>query len=618
MIIDHLWAKQPGKFFFVATKSASGKWDEHFFRRRDIRKLRSFLRDNQDKDIYFCPHGFSQPRRLKGNAELPTMLWADMDEVDPRTCDIKPSIAFESSPGRFVGLWLTDKTVNEDLNRRLTYALGADRGGWDLTQVLRIPGTRNYKYHSTPRVRILWDDGPTYTIRELEKLLPEEEEQDVGDLDAQAVYREYQKKLPPWCRRELMREDAPPAGKRSEMLWKIEHALLTAGMTEDEAFVVMKASKWNKFRGRRSEDEQLRRELDKVVQERMKARAEGRIEEDEEDGERPRITAVRLSEVEEENIDWIWFPYLARGELTILEGDPGLGKSYLAQMVARNLIDGVELPSPSPRAVKPGPVVYFDIENSAGSVTKKRMVWNGTKNLQLYIQVQEPFSVDDEDAMDEVYDILEKFRPIMVTFDTINTYMGKADTYKASEVTQQMGRFREMAKRFNCAVLVLRHLTKGGKDKALYRGQGSIAFTGMARVVISMGIVPDSDDQLAIAVTKINVAKKPPALTFDITETNPKTHASRFDWGEYIELSADDLINSAPEKKDKADHKAEAKKWLEEQLGDGAVEVDRIKRKAEALSIAERTLQRAATELGVERKTSGFGRNKQTTWELPE
>src|SRR5690606_1870011 len=102
------------------------------------------------------PHGFTKPERNKNFAAIPKLLWADLDEADPRTCAIKPTIAIESSPGRFAGLWLVDAPMTEEINRRLTYFLGADKSGWDLTQVLRVPGTNNYKYNSNPRVRILW------------------------------------------------------------------------------------------------------------------------------------------------------------------------------------------------------------------------------------------------------------------------------------------------------------------------------------------------------------------------------------------------------------------------------------------------------------------------------
>ena len=101
------------------------------------------------------------------------MLWADLDEANPEAITFTPTIAIQSSPGRYVGLWLTDATVSEDLNRRMTYHVGADRGGWDLTQVLRMPGTVNHKYPGKPKVMTLWMDGPRYRLADLERELPQ-------------------------------------------------------------------------------------------------------------------------------------------------------------------------------------------------------------------------------------------------------------------------------------------------------------------------------------------------------------------------------------------------------------------------------------------------------------
>src|SRR3546814_7114824 len=83
----------------------------------------------------------------------------------------KPTIAIESSPGRFVGIWVLDGPMDEELNRRLTYHVGADHGGWDLTQVLRFPGTKNYKYRSQPKVRTMWKDGKEWTKKKIERYL---------------------------------------------------------------------------------------------------------------------------------------------------------------------------------------------------------------------------------------------------------------------------------------------------------------------------------------------------------------------------------------------------------------------------------------------------------------
>lgn len=642
MIITSLWAKQPGKFFCVSTKSEGGKWRDHFFARHELAQVRQFVKDHADEDIYFCPHGFNRRARQKEEAVAPSMCWADLDFSDPRKFDqkLRPTIAFESSPGRFVGLWLTDEPILESINRRLTYAIDADHGGWDLTQVLRFPGTTNYKYKSRPRVRILWDDGPTYRVKQLEKLLPKEsvaeEDEDSETGSAQEIFEAYSRDMPPWLRREVL-SGKPSPGKRSEMLWKIEHALLEAGLTQEESFVLIKASPWNKFAGRHNEDKQLRRELEKIIGEHFKnfkstepkgpeklqkKRVEEKQGKDEPEGKR-RFLGITMEDVVEEELDWIWHPYLARGELSILEGDPGLGKSYMAQMVAGALVDGKRLPTDRPTGRKPvkGKVAYFDMENSAGTVTKRRLVDNGVVNLRDYLQEETPFSIDDEDALDEVYEALEELQPTLVVFDTINTYIGKADTHKSAEVQQAFSHFKQIAKDFNCAVLVLRHLTKSkGGDKAIYRGQGSIAFTGLARVVMTVGQMPEDPDIRVMAVTKINVTRPPKAICFTIQEM-PKER-SLFVWGDHVNLNSDDILSGPADKKSGGGNASEAveeaKAFLKETLEDGPEEHAKIKRMAEKRSISARTLKRAADAMGIEIIITGPKARQITNWGLPE
>lgn len=627
MLIDRIWAEQPGKYFFLSTKSATGKFTDHAFSKSGdddslaFREMPQFLKDNSDKNIYFCAHGFNKPRRQKTYAEMPHLLWADLDEADPKSIKIKPTIAIESSPGRYVGLWFTDQPVTEELNRRMSYLVGADNSGWDVTQVLRVPGTTNYKYHAMPKVRMLWTDGPSYQVRRLEKELPHLDD-GVGrdeESDAATLFKKHQRKMPQWLRRELL-NGKPIDGKRSEVFWKLSQTLVEMGLPEDEIFTLIQASPWNKFAGRRNEDVQLQREIDKSINKRMKSTRPS----DDGDGEKDhhRLIFRSMDEVEEEDIDWVWYPYMALGELSILEGDPGLGKSYLMQIISRMLCDGKRLPVQDPdKSVKPvcGKVLYFDIENSAGSVTKKRLTANGLINQENFVQCEEPFSIDDEDALDEIYEYVERVRPTLIVFDTLNTYLGGVDAFKGHDVAVTFGRFRELAKRFNCAVVVLRHLTKSTKERALYRGQGAIQLSGLARIVMTVGVSPEDADTRVMAVTKINVAKPPKALTFTIESLPHKggdKDRSRFVWGDFVDLTADDIV-AAPPKQASSD-RDDAKAFLQASLADGPVEVNKLEKMAESRAINRRTLQRAADDLGVIKKTSGFGKDKRSNWHLPD
>jgi len=603
-LITRLWRSQPGNYFFLSTKSRSGKWADHCFKRSQIGTIGDFIEDNRDKDIYWCPSGFKDKRRITPFVMEPNLLWADLDDADPREITPKPTIAIESSPGRYVGVWVVDKPMTGDINRRLTYAVGADKSGWDLAQVLRIPGTTNYKYESLPKVRTLWIDGPNYRLRDIERKLPELAAVDSTDKSlASEVFKKHEKGLPQWLRRELI--DGKPTIKsdRSQMIWKLQNTLIEAGLTREECFLLIEASPWNKFKDR---PEQLRRELDKIINKKM-ASAKG--------VETYQFLSRSMEEVEAEELNWIWYPYLARGELSILEGDPGLGKSYLAQMVCGALVDGKKLPSVRAGSAVRGKVAVFDLENSAATVTKKRLVENGIKNLRDFYQEEEAFHIDQEEKLLHVFDAIERQKPDLVVFDTLNTYIGKADIHKSSESQQAMAVFREIAKRYNCSVLVLRHLTKGTKTSALYRGQGSIAFAGLARVVMTVGTMPDDPDVRVMAVTKLNVTQRPKALCFTIErlpDTLKAQDRSRFVWGDFVDLSSDEIL-ATPERT--AD-RGQAAEFLKDILSDGPVPMHKIEKMAETRSLAMRTVHRAADELGVVKKMSGFGKEKKSTWAL--
>ena len=624
MLMLELWKKQPGDYFCICTKSITGQWKEHFIRKGEWQKAKELVRNNMDKDLYMCPHGFSQKKRRKGFSVDPLLIYADLDEVDPRDILLKPTIAIESSPGRFVGYWVVDKPVDETLNRRMSYFVGADKSGWDRTQVLRIPNTRNFKYNSSPRVRILWTDGPTYKIGQLEEEIPglAELTVDEGVIDDEAVtiYKKYEEKVSPFVRRELFRSEVK-SGKRSEVLWKLNNHLIEAGCTREEAFKLLWISAWNKFRERRDGAEQLWRELDKSLEMHLKnTRVDlDKVSEPKEASFNP--FPQSMAEVEMENIDWIIPGLMARREMTIVEGDPGLGKSYFVQMVAAAICDGKLLPVFPKYKKTQGRVAYFDTENTPGSVTKPRLVENGVERLDNYFQCEEFVTVDNEDQWENTLDAIDKLKPEMVVFDTINTYIGGADTYKSSETQQAMSFFKEIAVRFNCSVVVLRHLTKGSKEKALYRGQGSIAFTGAARIVATVGRDPEDQDTRVVACTKNNISVPFPSFTYTIEglpDTVKLKNRSRLVWGDTVDLTADQIL-AAPKAEEEGKSSGEEKvaEWLQNLLRDnGRMKVEDIIAKGEARSYTATSIRRAATRLEVDKKVKGRGTNRHTWWSM--
>jgi hypothetical protein len=477
MLVDRIWSLQKGKYFFLSTKTSDGKFKHHLFERNEIKTVASFLRDNADKDIYWCVHGFSKPIRQKEFALTPNLLWADLDAVDPRKCKPKPTIAIESSPGRYVGLWFTDRPITEDLNRRLTYYLGADHGGWDLTQLLRVPGTVNYKYPSTPKVRILWDDGPSWKINDIEKLLPEEEQADES-LTARDVFDKSEKMLPPWVRRELMTAKVPVAGKRSEMIWKLEHALLEAGLSKEEAFVLIKSSVWNKFRGRTSENAQLRRELDKVVAERLKrgSRGTGR-------GTREGFGDARLLLPSGDFVDAYTPPdYLIDGILQqrflySLTGQTGAGKTSVLLRMAAHIALGLPIGG---RDVERGNVAYFAGENPDDIRARWILLCEELNvdpaSMPVFFMPGAACDITSSDFQERVYAEAEQIGPLsLLTIDTSAAYFRGEE----ENSNTQLGNYARTLRTFvdlsgGPAVIVACHPAKAAnEDNLVPRGGGA-------------------------------------------------------------------------------------------------------------------------------------------------
>ena len=615
MLILRVWRDQPGRYFCISTKDRHSNWKDKFFKPSQFSQVKEYIHDNLDKDLYWCPHGFLKPRRLSDYSVPPHLLWADLDKASPTKMKPMPSIAWQSSPDRFQALWITDKPIPIDINRRLTYHVKADLGCWNFGRVLRIPGTCNYKYPSTPRVRMLWQDGPSHTLKALEHILPGSKDPGPDFGDAHSIYSRYQKRMTPFCRSELMTKKVPKPGKRSEVLWRLNNELAEAGMTEDERFTVLRVSKWNKFIGRgEAGDAQLKREIEKATQQKLEQAPEEKVEEQTEYD----YLRTTLADVTVRSVSWIWYPYLARRELTILEGDPDLGKSYLIQMVGVHLVDGKKLPTVKAHRLTKGKVAYFDVENDAESVAKRRALDNKCRNFKDYHWEEKWLSIDNEDAMEGVYRSLERTKPVLVVFDTLNAYIGKADTYKASETQQALQEFKEIAKRFNCAVVVIRHLTKNTKVKALYRGQGSIAATGSARVVITVGHHPEEAGVRCMSVTKLNIARKPPALTYTI-ETIPDKAGlqdrARLVWGDFVDLTSDEIVVASPAKKQR---QSEIEDFLREILADGPMKKSAVERAAHARGIGMKTVYEVVNQIGVVKTLSGFGKKKYSSWSLPD
>jgi hypothetical protein len=214
-------------------------------------------------DIYFCPQMFNRHARRKDAVSIANCAWADLDECRPSYLDETPTVITETSYGRFQAIWTFDKPqdpdVGEDISRRLAYKYadrGAERSGWDLTQLLRVPYTLNRKYDPPPTVQILESVGigGVYRPDDFKGLptVPGHEHLDVPFPDELPnekpvdILRAHKFRINPTAY--ALFEKTPEDKKWSQNLWNLSMLCYEAGMSKEEVFIVAEAAACNKFK----------------------------------------------------------------------------------------------------------------------------------------------------------------------------------------------------------------------------------------------------------------------------------------------------------------------------------------------------------------------------------
>ena len=268
---DYLFSDDVG-YVCLATQRPGKKdtFNEHYFKwPTEKAKMLEFIdKARSGHNVWFCVNVLSIPKRLKQNAIPQNLVWADLDSCTPDKVHIPPQCVIESSPGRFQAIWRLNKKIDpsraEDYSRRIAYKyrdLGADVSGWDTTQLLRVPGTVNYKYDglpSVPEVKLITSFAALLdpSVFEAIEVVYDEEVDDNGttpdvpDPDKlpapELVIYEFRAKLQSSAFHRLYAEE--PSDDWSDDMWALINICIEAGMSAEEAFAIAIHAKCNKYK----------------------------------------------------------------------------------------------------------------------------------------------------------------------------------------------------------------------------------------------------------------------------------------------------------------------------------------------------------------------------------
>ncbi len=610
-VISRAWGRQSGYCFFPWIDGAAQNRDERiagyhegpaFKWPQDQDKILEHLKAHQNDDLYWCPSLFEKKMRRADLAMDEHALWADLDTVDPRTIeDYPPSIAWESSPGRYQALWLLSAgdiqgaswPGNE--NQRLTYHLGADASGWDTTQLLRIPGWRNHKpeykrrYGEPPQGKLLFTNGRRYladdfsdlpevaTAKELDLGLVDAIAEQIDSVDRHEVWGKVRLKVSRSVRELVAAKQV--AGDRSEKLWQIIGALADQGLTAVEIVAIVKSTVWNKFTNRPDELRRLLSEANKAI-ERYKAKKPALEQLDEGDRPTPKLLGELLKHVSPPK--WLVQDLFAEGACGFIAGEPKSFKSWAGLDLALSIATGANFLDYF-AINRPGPVLYVQAEDGPPTVkdryekiiASKRMdrvvleerlgpdspgvelVWEPAQEVNTHPPIvalvgeADPITISDptwQSWLDEVLDKGyagpgeydgEPFRAMIL--DPLMMLAGEVDENRAQEMTNKVYRpLKMLARKHNVAVIVVNHMRKAYEGK-----NGNPARAGQ-RMLGSVANHAWSEDSIYVTLGKLGAltmeaeSKHGLGGIYDIKNVRTKTDRNAGKWRPRVEPRNED------------------------------------------------------------------------------
>lgn len=325
-----------------------------------------------------------------------------------------------------------------------------------------------------------------------------------------------------------------------------------------------------------------------------------------------------MADVEPEELQWLWPKRLPLGKLTLLVGDPGLGKSFITIDLTARITSGKPWPDDSGTA-EAGNVILLSSEDDPSDTIRPRLDTAGAdvKRVHLISGVagergrSRQFSLDTDIAALERE--MMRLHPRLVILDPLNAYLGDVDSHTNADVRSILGPLSELAAKHKVTVLGVMHLTKANGQKAMYRTTGSLAFNAAARAVWCVAKDKDDANKRVFVPIKMNLAPNMTGLRYQLEKMAVV-------WGaDAVTQSADDALADGPTRADNdiGSSRHEAAMWLRELLHEHPILATDGEKLANKQGFKSRTLDRAKSAAGVHSKRQGFGPNSKMWWCLP-
>ena len=303
-------------------------------------------------------------------------------------------------------------------------------------------------------------------------------------------------------------------------------------------------------------------------------------------------TFRQLSKFEAKSPNWFWEPYIPYGMITILEGDPGLGKTFVALYLASRLSAGGTLPS-GDQLAKQG-AAYLSYEDDPNYTLRPRGEAMGSDPKRIHV-LDSDFVLDTEGFEKLEKLIGDKSIGLVVIDPFVAAISSKTDMYRSNSIREVLNELKVIAAAHDCAIILVRHLTKTQHEKAIYQGGGSMDYIGAARSALRVSVHPEDADKRVMVHIKHNIGPQGVSWAFRLQDKG-KGEIPELVWEGECSIRPEDLINSTARKPSPIE---DAREFLKRELAEKPRLAERLKSMAKNKGIADRTLTRARDDLDI-------------------